>query len=657
MNEKQRSSKIIIYIQSLFFKIDRIFNTLFTSKYNPLYSSGSIAFFLILIMIITGVYLLIFYKVGAPYESLLSIQQDVFLGQFIRGIHRYSSDLAIVAVIFHVFRMLIQNKHYGPRILAWVTGILLLIVLYVSAWTGYILVWDNYAQVLAQSGARIFDKLGIFIDPISRAFDGVVSTPSSSFFFMNLFLHVVLPLLMIFILWIHTSKMARSVWLPKKKFKYGILICLSIVTLIFPLTINEQANLLRLLKEVSGDMYFSFWMVWKDNPVLIIAIHIIIVLIFLSIPWLLKPKDKIATAYNNPNACEGCGQCVEDCPYEAIQMFPRVNGKERQSSTVAVVDDALCVGCGICSGSCGPFTMGPDSKRAGDQLKAVREFFKTLKTDPSLSTLIVGCEHQKINLNKIVNENIIVYNIECVGQLHMAILEILAKPFKKVVVASCHPRSSQFKDAAMMIKDRLDDIREPQIHSKKIKEKISLVYIEPGDISALNKKFGIKQSYFYKIKPVLSGILISSVVIGIGKLPIKFNTEHSILRLSWRLAGQSVQNCTDLNKEDQSKLKHMRLQQQCTRTPVDYKLDVYKNNKLIYERIVSPGGFKSDRPHYVYHDIKLTPNTYDVRVKFTPQHNDLELKTLEFTQTSVELKPGKINLIYYDKKEDKLKIK
>jgi len=46
----------------------------------------------------------------------------------------------------------------------------------------------------------------------------------------------------------------------------------------------------------------------------------------------------------NTALCEGCGTCVEMCPYNAIDL-----DEEKQ---VAVVNAALCKGCGICSSSC-----------------------------------------------------------------------------------------------------------------------------------------------------------------------------------------------------------------------------------------------------------------------------------------------------------------
>ncbi|KAA3420874.1 cytochrome b N-terminal domain-containing protein, partial [Streptococcus pneumoniae] len=65
-----------------------------------------------------------------------------------------------------------QARSWGPRLLAWVTGSVLLLVFLVCGWTGYVMVWDVQAQVLATEGARILDVLPILSEPISRTFVG-----------------------------------------------------------------------------------------------------------------------------------------------------------------------------------------------------------------------------------------------------------------------------------------------------------------------------------------------------------------------------------------------------------------------------------------------------------------------------------------------------
>jgi heterodisulfide reductase subunit A len=42
--------------------------------------------------------------------------------------------------------------------------------------------------------------------------------------------------------------------------------------------------------------------------------------------------------------CTGCTQCIQTCPYAAIEYLP--------DKRVAHVIEALCKGCGTCTGTC-----------------------------------------------------------------------------------------------------------------------------------------------------------------------------------------------------------------------------------------------------------------------------------------------------------------
>jgi heterodisulfide reductase subunit A len=42
--------------------------------------------------------------------------------------------------------------------------------------------------------------------------------------------------------------------------------------------------------------------------------------------------------------CVGCGQCVETCPYTAIELW--------EDRGVAHVIEAVCKGCGTCAAAC-----------------------------------------------------------------------------------------------------------------------------------------------------------------------------------------------------------------------------------------------------------------------------------------------------------------
>ncbi len=48
-----------------------------------------------------------------------------------------------------------------------------------------------------------------------------------------------------------------------------------------------------------------------------------------------------------PERCIGCGMCVENCAYGAIELVD-----DRRFGIVASINEALCKGCGACSGNC-----------------------------------------------------------------------------------------------------------------------------------------------------------------------------------------------------------------------------------------------------------------------------------------------------------------
>src|SRR3990172_6001045 len=181
-------------------RADALMNRLYGWRYNPLYHSGALVVALLIVLFVTGIYLLFFYRLGAPYASVAALTAQPWLGRGIRGLHRYASDTAVVAALVHALRVYAQRRSWGPRTLAWITGLILLFVVFVSGWTGYVMVWDVQAQVLATEGARLFDVLPIFSEPISRAFVGERPIPGA-FFFLNLFAHIAFPIGLGLVVW------------------------------------------------------------------------------------------------------------------------------------------------------------------------------------------------------------------------------------------------------------------------------------------------------------------------------------------------------------------------------------------------------------------------------------------------------------------------
>lgn len=109
------------------------------------YTLGAIPLTLFGLLVATGL-MLTFYYVPSPdraYESVEQITKGVYLGWFVRGLHKFSVDLMILFVLFHVIRVFVVRAYRDAGEWKWVTGSLVLFVTLGMGFTGYSLVYDN----------------------------------------------------------------------------------------------------------------------------------------------------------------------------------------------------------------------------------------------------------------------------------------------------------------------------------------------------------------------------------------------------------------------------------------------------------------------------------------------------------------------------------
>jgi len=240
-------------------RADALVNRLYGWRGNPLYHSGVLAASLLAAVMVTGVYLLLFYRIGAPYASVERITTTVPLGAFTRSLHRYASDAAILAVVVHMGRVWLQRRTWGARALAWYSGLVLLGFVWVLGWTGYVMVWDVPGEVLAREGARWMDMLPLFSEPISRTFDGSRPLPNA-FFFLNLFAHVALPVGLGLAFWIHVARVARPQLLPPRPLLWTTLGLLALASVLLPVGMNPPADPFRLPGPAEYDVFYAFFL-------------------------------------------------------------------------------------------------------------------------------------------------------------------------------------------------------------------------------------------------------------------------------------------------------------------------------------------------------------------------------------------------------------
>ena len=141
------------------------------------YVWGSTLVFTFVLQVITGFMMWMAYSPNTrgAWESVHYIQNEMYLGDIIRGIHHFSAQLMVVLMGIHLIQVVIDGAYRAPReVNFWLGMVLMQIVLGLSL-TGYLLPWDQKgyyatrvttnivsatpvigpdAQVLAQGGSR-----------------------------------------------------------------------------------------------------------------------------------------------------------------------------------------------------------------------------------------------------------------------------------------------------------------------------------------------------------------------------------------------------------------------------------------------------------------------------------------------------------------------
>jgi menaquinol-cytochrome c reductase cytochrome b subunit len=105
----------------------------------------------------TGVFLAMFYRPSATeaYESVRHITNDVFLGEFVRGMHKWGAAVMVICLFLHMGANFVIGAYKYPREINWVIGVVLLVLTLTMAFTGILLPFDQRAYWATTIGINI----------------------------------------------------------------------------------------------------------------------------------------------------------------------------------------------------------------------------------------------------------------------------------------------------------------------------------------------------------------------------------------------------------------------------------------------------------------------------------------------------------------------
>ena len=157
------------------------------------YVWGSATLFCLLIQIITGIALSFLYQPSADvaYQSLVYIENEAFLGSFIRGLHNWGASGMVFLMGIHMIRVYLNAAYKYPREMSWISGVVLMALTIVMAFTGQLLRWDNNGVWSAVVAAEQMGRIPLVGDYISYFLLGgktIGGDTLSRFFAMHTFL-------------------------------------------------------------------------------------------------------------------------------------------------------------------------------------------------------------------------------------------------------------------------------------------------------------------------------------------------------------------------------------------------------------------------------------------------------------------------------------
>ena len=160
---------------------------------NWFYTLGSATLFAFLSQTVTGVFLAMYYDPNATraYESIRYLTNEVFLGEFVRSMHKWGSTVMVVLIFLHMGRTFFFGAYKYPREMNWVIGVALLILTLFMSFTGYLLPFDQrsfWATIVGVAINGTGPLVGPYLSDFMRAGPEFGATTLARFYAIHMLL-------------------------------------------------------------------------------------------------------------------------------------------------------------------------------------------------------------------------------------------------------------------------------------------------------------------------------------------------------------------------------------------------------------------------------------------------------------------------------------
>jgi len=276
--------------QWVFLRVEALFNLAFGDRLNPLYYLGPISYFLMWLVVASGLYLYVFFEtsVDGAYASVEQLTREQwYLGGVLRSVHRYASDGVVLTMLLHMARHWTFDRYRSFRWFSWISGVALLWLVYAAGINGYMLPWDRMAQFVVVATAEWFDWLPVFNGTLVRNFIFPEAVNDRLFSLLS-FIHIGIPLAVLAVLWVHTQRVPQAKTAPPLPIAITLTAALVVLSLYKPALSQGKADLTTAATVLDFDWFYLpvYALLYRWSPGGVWLLMGAATLVFVVLPWL-----------------------------------------------------------------------------------------------------------------------------------------------------------------------------------------------------------------------------------------------------------------------------------------------------------------------------------------------------------------------------------
>ena len=183
-----------------------------SSNLSVFWNFGIFALVCLVVQLITGIFLAMHYvpHIDMAFVSVEHIMRDVNYGWLLRYIHANGASMFFIVVYIHIFRGLYYSSYMYPREMLWCVGVIIFLLMILTAFLGYVLPWGQmsfWAATVITNLASAIPFIGTdIVQWLWGGFSVDNATLNRFFSFHYLFPFLITALVVIHLIFLHEAK-------------------------------------------------------------------------------------------------------------------------------------------------------------------------------------------------------------------------------------------------------------------------------------------------------------------------------------------------------------------------------------------------------------------------------------------------------------------